>query len=131
LDGREKKDFDMPDRTDLAIRTKFRTFIRMAAVTGALTTALPANAQQPPSPGQTVTMAGIATDFSAAKRRYRPANHAAAAAVMGAFIGTVGTLIAEQRRRDYYEQYYAPRYYGYPQGYYGGPYPYRGYYNPY
>lgn len=48
---------------------------------------------------------------------------------MGAAAGIIGGVIAEQRRRDYYENryYYGPRpYYG-GQGYYGGS-PY--YYDP-
>ena len=80
------------------------------------------------------------TDFSAARRRYRGGNAAAGAAVMGMFIGTMGAIIAEQQRRDYYESYgpryygYGPGYgYGYAPGYYGGPSPYyrRGPYSPF
>ena len=51
----------------------------------------------------------------------------------GITLGTVGAIIANQQRRDYYRQnyyyggnpYYGGRYYGSP-GYYGS-----GYYNPY
>ena len=84
------------------------------------------------------------TDFSAARRRhyYRRGSNAAGLAFMGAAAGIIGGVIAEQRRRDYYEnRYYAPRpYYGGPgyyggQGYYGGGSPFyydRGYrYGPY
>ncbi len=64
-----------------------------------------------------------ATDFSAARRRhYRRGSNAAGLAFMGAAAGIIGGVIAEQRRRDYYENryYYGPRpYYGGP-GYYGG-----------
>ncbi|MBB4369806.1 hypothetical protein GGD63_002596 [Bradyrhizobium sp. cir1] len=68
------------------------------------------------------------TDFSAAHRRhyYRRGPNAAGLAFMGAAAGIIGGVIAEQRRRDYYENryYYGPRpYYGGP-GYYGG----QGYY---
>ena len=71
------------------------------------------------------------TDFSAARRRYdRRGPNAAGLAFMGAAAGIIGGVIAEQRRRDYYENnyYYGRRYYGGP-GYYGG----QGYYggNPY
>ncbi|QIP08459.1 hypothetical protein [Bradyrhizobium symbiodeficiens] len=85
------------------------------------------------------------TDFSAARRRhyYRRGSNAAGLAFMGAAVGIIGGVIAEQRRRDYYENryYYGPRpYYGGPgyyggQGYYGGGSPFyydRGYrYGPY
>jgi hypothetical protein len=78
--------------------------------------------------------AGEATDFSAAKRKrvvrrgYRN-NNAAGLAFMGLALGTVGAVIAEQRRRDYYRDnyyyggnpYYGGRYYGGP-AYYGGGY---------
>ncbi|AWM02612.1 hypothetical protein [Bradyrhizobium amphicarpaeae] len=70
------------------------------------------------------------TDFSAVRRRhYRRGSNAAGLAFMGAAVGIIGGVIAEQRRRDYYEnRYYAPRpYYGGP-GYYGGGSPY--YYDP-
>jgi len=77
------------------------------------------------------------TDFSAARRRHysRRGSNAAGLAFMGAAVGIIGGVIAEQRRRDYYEnRYYAPRpyygghgYYG-GQGYYGGGSPY--YYDP-
>ena len=79
--------------------------------------------------------AGPATDFSArrryARRGYR--NDAAGLAFMGLALGTVGAVIANQQRRDYYRQryyyggnpYYGGYYYGQP-GYYGGG-PYYGY----
>ncbi len=69
---------------------------------------------------------GDATDFSAARRhrRYYRRGNAAGIAFMGAVLGTMGAVIAEQQRREYYERYYAP----YPYGpyYYGRPYPYYG-----
>lgn len=77
--------------------------------------------------------ASEATDFSAAKRKrvarrhYR--NNAAGLAFMGMALGTMGAIIAEQRRRDYYRDnyyyggnpYYGGHYYG-GQPYYGGGY---------
>jgi hypothetical protein len=68
---------------------------------------------------------GDATDFSAARRhrRYYRRGNAAGMAFMGAILGTMGAIIAEQQRREYYERYYAPYPYG---GYYGRPYPYYG-----
>ncbi|MEH2510794.1 hypothetical protein V1291_002148 [Nitrobacteraceae bacterium AZCC 1564] len=70
-------------------------------------------------------VAGEATDFSArrrvARRHYRH-NNAAGLAFMGLALGTIGTIVAEQRRRDYYRQHYfyggSPYYGGH---YYGGP----------
>ncbi|MGL5165541.1 MAG: hypothetical protein ACRC9K_06620 [Afipia sp.] len=76
--------------------------------------------------------ASEATDFSArrryARRGYRN-NNAAGLAFMGLALGTVGAIVAEQRRRDYYRDnyyyggnpYYGNRYYG-VQPYYGGGY---------
>lgn len=76
--------------------------------------------------------ASEATDFSArrrtARRGYRN-NNAAGLAFMGLALGTVGAIVAEQRRRDYYRDnyyyggnpYYGGRYYG-VQPYYGGGY---------
>ena len=67
------------------------------------------------------------TDFSAARRRYyRRGPSAAGLAFMGMATGLIAGAIAEQRRREYYENYYyAPRpYYG-PGPYYG-PSPYYG-----
>ena len=85
---------------------------------------------KPVSAGQAV--ADEATDFSArrrvARRGYRN-NNAAGLAFMGLALGTVGAVIADQRRRDYYRDnyyyggnpYYGGRYYG-GQPYYGGGY---------
>lgn len=76
--------------------------------------------------------AGEATDFSArrrvARRGYRN-NNAAGLAFMGLALGTIGAVVAEQRRRDYYRDnyyyggnpYYGGHYYG-VQPYYGGGY---------
>ncbi len=104
----------------------------LLSVTIAATVAIPAQAQ-PVSPAPQVK-ASDATDISArryARRVYR--NNAAGAAFLGLALGTVGAVIADQQRRDYYRQnyfyggspYYGGRYYGSP-GYYGS-----GYYNPY
>jgi hypothetical protein len=75
------------------------------------------------------------TDFSAARRhRYyrRGGNAAAGAAFMGMAFGMIAGAIAEQQRRDYYQNYYygygPGPYYG--PGYYGGPYYGRRYYYP-
>jgi peptidoglycan/LPS O-acetylase OafA/YrhL len=89
----------------------------------------------PAQPNANVAQAttGVATDFSAARRhRYYRRGNAAGAAFMGAVLGTMGAIIAEQQRREYYENYYAPYPYGGPY-YYGRPYPYYGprYYYPY
>ncbi|MFT6669125.1 MAG: hypothetical protein ACJAVZ_000574 [Afipia broomeae] len=84
--------------------------------------------------------ASEATDLSARARRrvvrrsYR--NNAAGAAFMGLALGTVGAIVAEQRRRDYYRDnyyygggpYYGGRYYGGPAYYGGNPYVGGGYY---
>lgn len=90
----------------------------------------------PVSAGQAAV--GEATDFSArrrvARRGYRN-NNAAGLAFMGMALGTMGAIVAEQRRRDYYRNNYyyggnpnyGGRYYGGqpyygPQPYYGGGY---------
>jgi uncharacterized membrane protein YhhN len=82
--------------------------------------------------GASTAMVGEATDFSSrrrvARRHYRH-NNAAGLAFMGLALGTIGTIVAEQRRRDYYRQnyyyggspYYGGHYYG-VQPYYGGGY---------
>lgn len=84
----------------------------------------------PAEPGTKVgaAHAGTATDFSAARRHrryYVRRGNAAGMAFMGAVLGTMGAIIAEQQRREYYEHYYAPYPYGGPY-YYGRPYPYYG-----
>ena len=104
----------------------------------ALSPASPVAAAETAAP-KTVTAkpaAHDATDFSAVRRRhYRRGPNGAALAIMGAATGLIVGAIAEQRRRDYYEDhyYYGPRpYYGGPAYYGGGPY-YGGpqYYRPY
>ena len=82
-----------------------------------------------------VTYHVAATDVSARRRRYarRYRNDAAGRAFLGLAIGTIGAVVAQQRRQDYYRQqyyyggnpYYGGRYYGAP-GYYG-----QGYYSGY
>lgn len=82
------------------------------------------------------TAASAATDISARKRHTRRRYHrgnAAGMAFMGMALGTMGAIIAEQQRRDYYRDryyygggypYYGRHYYGGP-AYYGRPYYYR------
>ncbi len=82
--------------------------------------------------GASTAMVSEATDISARRRvarRYYRHNNAAGLAFMGLALGTIGTIVAEQRRRDYYRQnyyyggspYYGGHYYG-VQPYYGGGY---------
>lgn len=107
------------------------------AVASAITLTLaaapqPAQAQPAAAPAQ--LKASDATDISA-RRYYRRGyrNNAAGLAFAGMAIGTIGAIIANEQRRDYYRQnyyyggnpYYGGRYYGGPAYY--GP----GYYNPY
>ncbi|MBN8969864.1 MAG: hypothetical protein J0G95_15625 [Rhizobiales bacterium] len=117
--------------------------VALAAAAIVLTASLPAGAAtQAPAPASKTAISGLAsvaplelTDISArAKTRKRGRhvyrnNNAAGLAFMGLALGTVGAVIAEQRRRDYYrDRYYygGPAYYGRPYyggpGYYGGPY---------
>ncbi len=116
--------------------------VAVAAAAILLTASLPASATQAPAPASKAALAGVPsaasfdlTDVSSRARTrsrgrhvYRN-NNAAGLAFMGLALGTVGAVIAEQRRRDYYrDQYYygGPAYYGRPYyggpGYYGGPY---------
>jgi hypothetical protein len=93
----------------------------------------------PASTGVSATTASSdATDFSAVRRRrYHRGGNAAALAIFGMAIGTIGAIAAQQQREDYYYNYgYGPGYYGGGPYYYGGgPYPYYGrrhyYYAPY
>jgi hypothetical protein len=101
--------------------------VAMAAallVTAADLAAIAAPAQ--PSAKIVKAQTGDATDLIAARRhRYYRRGNAAGMAFMGAVLGTMGAVIAEQQRREYYERYYAPYPYGGPY-YYGRPYPYYG-----
>ena len=111
---------------------KRSAWIAMAAALLA-TAAEPAAFAAPAEPNAKVMKAQTSDsfDFVAARRhRHYYRGNAAGAAFMGAVLGTMGAIIAEQQRREYYEHYYAP----YPYGpYYGRPYPYYGprYYYPY
>lgn len=127
--------------------------VAASAVALVLTLALPQSAQaETLPPALSAWAAGVAnasgtavmTDVSAVRRRrpvrrvYRNNNNAAGLAFMGLALGAVGTVIANERRRDYYRQdyyyggnpYYGRSYYGGP-AYYGNPYyggsPYYGY----
>jgi hypothetical protein len=110
----------------------------LAAIAAALlvTAAEPPAFAAPAQPNAKIAQAptGDATDFSAARRHrhYYRGGSAAGAAFMGAVLGTMGAVIAEQQRREYYENYYAPYPYAGPY-YYGRPHPYYGprYYYPY
>jgi hypothetical protein len=105
----------------------------MVAIAGALlvTAVMPTTTIAAPAEPTTKVRAvrgGDATDFSAARRHrrvYVRRGNAAGMAFMGAVLGTMGAIIAEQQRREYYERYYAPYPYGGPY-YYGRPYPYYG-----
>jgi hypothetical protein len=102
------------------------------ALAGALVlTSLPAEAMQPVTPKSAIAQPtsasdAVTTDFSARKRHVRRGhnNGAAALAAFGLIAGTIATIAANERRRDYYERGYG--YYGYgppppPRGYYYGP----------
>jgi len=115
-----------------------RAVVLATAAALVLTVAVPPSAAQaqPSAPVVKETsvgtaVAGEATDISARRRVVRRGyrNNAAGLAFMGLALGTVGAVIAEQRRRDYYRDnyyygggpYYGNRYYG-GQPYYGGGY---------
>lgn len=108
--------------------------LALAAAMALPVIAAPQTAQAQPAASPFQVSASDTTDISArryARRGYR--NNAAGAAFAGIALGTIGAVIANQQRRDYYRQnyyyggnpYYGGRYYGSP-GYYGS-----GYYNPY
>lgn len=114
-----------------------RTVVLATAAALVLTVAVPPPVAQatPATPimkdaSARAAVAGEATDFSARRRVVRRGyrgNNAAGLAFMGLALGTVGAIVAEQRRRDYYRDnsyyggnpYYGNRYYG-AQPYYGG-----------
>jgi hypothetical protein len=113
----------------------------MAAIAGLIVTAsgAPTVAAETATVSKSIAASAAShdvTDFSAARRHryYRRGPSAAGLAFMGMATGLIAGAIAEQRRREYYENYYyyGPRpYYG--PGYYGGgPYYYGGprYYYP-
>src|ERR1051325_1415666 len=66
---------------------------------------------------------GGVDEIGAARKRRRGVNPAVPLAAFGALAGTIASVAAANRRREYYEGYYhAPRYYGEPAyGYYGPP----------
>lgn len=119
-----------------------RAVVLATAAALVLTFVEPPVAQAQPLPASAAKAASAepataseATDFSSRARRRavrRNYNNAAGAAFMGMALGTMGAIVAEQRRRDYYRDnyyygggpYYGRRYYGGP-AYYGG-YPYQG-----
>jgi len=72
-----------------------------------------AGSAAPTSKGVSATTASSdATDFSAVRRRrYYRGRNAAALAVFGMAIGTIGAIAAQQQREDYYNNY------GYGYGY--------------
>jgi hypothetical protein len=109
-----------------------RAVLAATAAALLLTAAEPSALAAPAEPNAKIMKAQTSDATEIAARRYRHyrRGNAAGAAFMGAVLGTMGAIIAEQQRREYYEQYYAP----YPYGpYYGRPYRYYGprYYYPY
>lgn len=108
--------------------------LALSAAMAITVAASPQAAQAQPVASVAQVKASDATDISArryARRGYR--NNAAGLAFMGLALGTIGTVIANQQRQEYYRQnyyyggnpYYGGRYYGAPAYY--GP----GYYSPY
>ena len=70
----------------------------------------------------TKTASSDVTDVRYVRRR---SSNAAGLAFMGLALGTIGAIVAQQRRNDYYDNNgypygYAPQYYAGPR-YYGGP----------
>lgn len=121
----------------------FRRGVMLASAAAlVLTVAVPPGAQAGPAAPvfkDVSAAAGGITDFSArrvVRRGYRGGN-AAGLAFMGLALGTVGAVVAEQRRRDYYRDnyyyggnpYYGGHYYGGPAYYGGNRYVGGGYYN--
>jgi hypothetical protein len=100
-----------------------------------------AGSTAPASKGLSATTASSnATDFSSMRRRRYHGGNAAGLAIMGLAIGTIGAVVAQQQRNDYYDSYGSgpgyygggPAYYGGGPSYYGGqPYYGRGYYRSY
>ena len=111
-----------------------RSVLAATAAALLLTAAGPSALAAPAEPNAKIVkaQAGDATKIAARRHRYYRRGNAAGAAFMGAVLGTMGAIIAEQQRREYYDRYYAPYPYGGPY-YYGRPYPYYGprYYYPY
>lgn len=104
-------------------------FLAVALAGAMALPALPAAAASAKAAGISADpVATTTTDFSARRRHYRGNNGAAALAAFGMIAGTIATIAANERRRDYYERGYG--YYGYappPRPYYGPRYGYPGY----
>jgi len=103
-----------------------RSALAATAAALLLTAAAPSALAVPAEPNAKIVKPQTidATEVAARRhRRYYRGNPGAA--FMGAVLGTMGAIIAEQQRRDYYDRYYGPYPYGGPY-YYGGPYPYYG-----
>lgn len=125
----------MDDPEDIAMfRMNGFSALALSAAMAITVAAGPQAAQAQPAASVAQVKASDATDISArryARRGYR--NNAAGLAFMGLALGTIGAVIANQQRQEYYRQnyyyggnpYYGGRYYGAP-AYYGS-----GYYNPY
>lgn len=85
-------------------------------------------AQAAPQGG--IAKQGNADDFSAARKRRRGVHPGVPLAAFGAIVGTIASIAAAERRREYYERHYygGPYVYGAPQGDAGYGYaPYAGY----
>jgi hypothetical protein len=100
--------------------------IGATAIAIALTTSSdlrPAVAASQGGPAIVKQKAGADEIGAARKRRGYRGNPAVPLAAFGALAGTIATVAAANRRREYYDGYYhAPRYYEEPAyGYYGGP----------
>jgi len=119
------------DRSNAASRS-FKAGVLLVASFALVAT--PMGAQAAPlaasSAGKSeLVKAGDSTDFSA-RKRYRRGGNAAGLAMMGMMIGTIGTMIAAQRRRDAYDEAYNRAYASYyPHGY-AQPQPYAYHHHP-
>ena len=104
-----------------------RNVLAATAAALLLAGAAPAALAVPAEPNAKIvkTQTSDATEIAARRHRYYRRGNAAGAAFMGAVLGTMGAIIAEQQRREYYDRYYAPYPYGGPY-YYSRPYPYYG-----
>lgn len=111
-----RKDFKMFKMTSL-------TVLSLSAAVALTAVTVPQMAQAQPSAATAQVKVSDTTDISA-RRYYRRGyrNDAAGLAFAGIVLGTVGALVANQQRQEYYRQNY---YYG-GNPYYGG-----GYYSPY
>jgi hypothetical protein len=99
-------------------RSKYAVVLAVSAAVAMTAIDIHPAAAQAAKPNAAVTVGDLDVSAAKKKRRVVRRNSAVPLAAFGAILGTIGTIAAAERQREYERQYYGPPAYTYGPGYY-------------